>query len=227
MGGKNFITSRKYITTMPEIHIFSDVEEAVSLLKEYKKTLIRGEMTKEQIVRKSVSSNIFRAFHNLSKNPSLIYREWASSNIDEIIQKLNIIETKQEYDKQLFKWVYSFIDYWDSQVKNPNDRIIIGPASKMINLLIKMLNESKYLSNDKIVQFFNVPFDEFTLKPLVNIINLISDVKYRIDIPKNPTMKYISTPELYWIIQNAVFKLCRKAGISPILYDYWCWNEKH
>ena len=90
-----------------------------------------------------------------------------------------------------------------------------------------MLNESKYLNNEKIIPFFNVPFDEFTLKPLINIINYLSDVKYRIDIPKNPTMKYISTPELYWIIQNAVFKLCGKAGINPILYDYWCWNEKH
>ena len=71
---------------MPEIHIFTNVEEAFSLLKEYKKIITKEAMPKEQIVRKSVSSNIFRAFHNLSKNPSLIYREWALENIDEIIK---------------------------------------------------------------------------------------------------------------------------------------------
>ncbi|MEK6935355.1 MAG: hypothetical protein AABW67_01065 [Nanoarchaeota archaeon] len=212
---------------MSKIHIFIDVEEAVSLLKVYKKDIIKKEISKEQIVRESISSNIFRAFHKLNRNPSLIYREWASKNIDEIIQKLNSIATKEEYDKQLFKWVYSFINYWNFQVINPDDRIIFGPASKMINLLIKMLNESTYLNNEKIITFFNVPFDKFSLEPLINIINQLSDVNYKVDIPKNPTMKYISTPELYWIVQNAVFKLCEKAGINPILYDYWCWNEKH
>jgi len=211
----------------PEIHIFTSVEEAVSILKEYKKTITKEEMSKKQIVIKSVSSNIFRAFHNLSKRPSLIYREWASENIDEIIQKLDSITNKEDYNKHLFKWIYSFIEYWNSQITIPDDRIIFGPASKMINVLIKMLNESTYLNNEKMIPFFNVPFDKFTLKPLINIINHLSDVKYRIDIPKNPTMKYISNPELYWIIQNAVFKLCGKAGINPILYDYWCWNEKH
>src|SRR3989344_1086815 len=212
---------------MPKIHMFSNVEEAVSLLKDYKKIIIKDDISKEQIVRKSISSNIFRAFHNLSKKPSLIYREWALKNIDEIIQKLNNITTKEEYDKHLFKFVYSFIDYWNFQIVNPDDRIIFGPASKMINLLIKTLNQSTYLNNEKIMPFFHIPFDEYTLKPLINIINFISDVKYKISIPKNPTMKYISTPELYLIIQNAVFKLCEKARINPILYDYWCWNEKH
>ena len=212
---------------MSKIHIFTTVEEAVSLLQKYNKSITKGDMSKEEIVIKSVSSNIFRAFHNLSRNPSLIYREWASRNIDEIIQKLNNITTKEEYDKRLFVWIYSFIDYWSSQVKNPDDRIIFGPASKMVNLLIKMLNESRHLTNEKIIPFFHVPFDEYTLKPLINIINHLTNVEYRIDIPKNPTMKYISTPELYWITQNAVFNLCGKARINPILYDYWCWNEKH
>ena len=139
--GKNFITYSKHLTSMPEIHIFTTVEEAVSLLQGYTKSITKRDMSKEEIVRKSVSSNIFRAFHNLNRNPSLIYREWASRNLDDIIQKLNNITTKEEYDKHLFEWIYSFIDYWSSQVNNPDDRIIFGPASKMINLLIKMLNE--------------------------------------------------------------------------------------
>lgn len=211
---------------MKEILIFKNVEEAVNILKKYDKKIEKKEMSKEEVVRKSISSNIFRAFHKLNKKPSEIYREWATKNIDLIINKLNNTQTKEEYDKNLFGWINSFINHWESQT-NEENKIIFGPASKMVNLLIKTLNESKIITNDRLMQFFHVPFDLYSLKPLINIIDKISDVSYKIDIPKNPTMKFITTPDIYWIIQNSVFKLCKNANISPILYDYWCWNEKH
>lgn len=222
-----FINNSIHLINMRAIIIFESVDEAISLLEEYDRTITKEEMSKEQIVRESVTKNVFRAFHNLNKKPSEIYREWALKNLDKIIEKLNRISTKEEYNEQLFKWIYSFIDYWDSQITKPDNRIIFGPASKMINLLIKTLNESTYLNNEKVIPFYNVPFDEYSLKPLIKIINQLTNVNYKIDIPKIPTMSYISTPELYQIIQNAVFKLCDKAEITPILYDYWCWNEKH
>lgn len=211
---------------MKEILIFQNVEEAVDILKKYNKKIVKKDMSREEVVKKSISSNIFRAFHNLNKKPSEIYREWASKNIDSIINKLDNIQTKEEYDKNLFDWINSFIDYWESQT-NEENKIIFGPASKMINLLIKTLNESKIITNDRLIHFFHVPFDVYSLKPLIKIINKISDVSYKIDIPKNPTMKFITNPEIYWIIQNSVFKLCKNARIPPIFYDYWCWNEKH
>jgi hypothetical protein len=211
-----------------KIHIFESIEEAVSLLKQYNtKKIEKKEVTKEYIIKNSVSSNIFRAFHKLNKKPSLIYREWTSEHLDEIITNLNKIITAEDYNKHLLIWTYSFIQYWNSQVSNPDDRIIFGPASKMINLLIKTLNQSIYINNNALLSFMNIPLDEYTLKPLMKIINDLTEIKYKIDIPKNPTMKFINTPELYWIIQNALFRLCNKAEISPILYDYWCWNEKH
>lgn len=212
---------------MSEIHIFSDVEEAINILKNYNKSIKKCKLSKEYIIRKSVSSNIFRAFHHLDKNPSLIYRKWASNNLNSIIDELKEIKTKEDFDNKLFSWINLFIEYWASQVKNKEQRIIFGPASKMLNLLLKVSNESEYITNNKIQELLHVPFDEYTLKPLIRIINEITDVNYRIDIPKNPTMKYISNPQLYLIVQNAVFRLCQEASIDPILYDYWCWNEKH
>jgi hypothetical protein len=211
---------------MPSIHIFSSVDEAIKILGKYNRNITKEAATKEEVVKTSVSFNIFRAFRNLDKKPSGIYRSWASDNIDKIIFKLDKITTKRKYDEELFTWIYSFIEYWESQVP-PENRIIFGPASKMVNLLIKTLNESTLISNKRIMSFMHIPFDEYTLKPLTKIINQMTSVKYRIDIPNNPTMKFISTPELYWIMQNALLKLCRKSNIHPILYDYWCWNEKH
>lgn len=211
---------------MSEIHIFQNVEEAITTLNKYSREIKKKNLSKEDIIKKSVSFNIFRAFHNTEKKPSNIYRQWASNNFEFIVEKLNSIKTKKEYDCFLTGLSNSFIGYWASQVSAKN-RIIFGPAIKMTNLLIKMLNESFFITNRDILPLMNVPFDLYSLKPLVNIINQLSDVNYKIDIPKNPTMKFIITPDLYWIIQNAVFKLCNEAKIYPIYYDYWCWDEKH
>ena len=212
---------------MPKIHIFISVDEAISVLKNYDKQIEKQDLSKEDIIKESVSSNIFRAFHHLLKGPSIIYRTWAQNNFDEILKSLNIIQTEEKYNQKLFEWIYSFIDYWDSQINCSSERIIFGPASKMVNLLIKMINESNLLRNPEIIKFMNVPFDKYTLKPLIDIINNLTDIKYKVDIPKNPTMKFINSPNLYLIIQKAIFKLCNKANIYPIIFDYWCWNEKH
>ncbi len=212
---------------MPDIIIFSTVEEAIKILKNYHRIIEKSMTSKEEIIRKSVSSSVFRAFHNRSKKPSVIYREWASKNIDLIISELNVVSTKEEFDKILHNYINSFIENWNLELSNTSEKIIYGPASKMINLLFKTLNESNLIKNNKIQTFLHVPFDEFSLKPLISIINNLTDVKYSISIPKNPTMKYISNPQLYGIIQDAVFKLCKESTIDPIIYDYWCWNEKH
>ncbi len=212
---------------MQDIHIFENVEDAVGILKNYKKTIDKKDLAKEAIIKSSIQSNIVRGFHKLNRPPSSIYREWANKNIDEIIAVLNSITAKEDFDAHLFEWIDDFIDYWNSQINDSNKRIIFGQASKIVNVLIKTLNESTFLSNENVVPFLNVPFDEFSLKPIKNVINKLTEVKYRINIPTNPTMSYINSPDLYRIIQNAVFELCKKASIVPILYDYWCWNEKH
>ncbi|MFX0201898.1 MAG: hypothetical protein ACFFCW_37790 [Candidatus Hodarchaeota archaeon] len=211
---------------MPEIHIFENVDEAVNKLKRYNKNIKREHKSPEYIVEKSVEGNIFRAFRKLDKSPSEIYRGWANQNIHLIIDELQKIKTKQEFDRRLDGWINSLINYWDGEVEK-HQRIIYGPASKMVNLLLKVLNESIHMTNNEIQRFLHVPFDQYTLTPLIKIINYLTDVNYKIYIPKNVTMSYISDPQLYQIIQDAVVKLCEQSVIDPILYDYWCWNEKH
>lgn len=73
----------------------------------------------------------------------------------------------------------------------------------------------------------HIPFDYFTLLPLKNIINDISNETFKITIPKNPSMAYITNKELYVIFTNSLFNLCKKAKIKPIIYDYWAWNNTH
>lgn len=90
-----------------------------------------------------------------------------------------------------------------------------------------MVNESKYYKTENICCLLHVPFDEYSLKPLCNIINDLTNVSYKITIPNSPSMKYIINKEHYDEIQSAVFNLCETVGIEPIIYDYWSWNDTH
>ena len=98
---------------------------------------------------------------------------------------------------------------------------------KMINLLIKDIQESKTYRQIGKIKYQQVPFDSFSLRPLRLIVNDLTVVKYKISIPPTVSMGFINTQQLYIILMDAVYKLCKLSKISPIVYDYWCWNDKH
>jgi hypothetical protein len=209
-------------------HIFSSVEEAVSILKNYKYRIEKDRYENmDDLIRRSVSSNIFRAFHKMDDDPSKVYRAWCYRHKNKIIRELNRIKSQKEFNRKLFSWFDSFIAYWNSRNSASEQKIGYGPASKMINLFLKALAMSDYINNDKVIGYFHVPLDYFALKPLRLVINELTDVNYKISIPNKATMSYITTPDLYNILQNAIFKLCKKAQIAPILYDFWAWNKTH
>lgn len=218
---------------MSKIIVFNDIQQAVTILKKYpyvyfkEKYDLPGQLQKDEIIKRSVGSNIFRAFHNLKHTPSSIYRAWAHKNFTSILEALNNCKSQNEYDRYILKWTNSFITYWNITVTNNQQRIPYGPAIKITNLLVKVISENKVLTNQQILRFMHIPFDEFTLKPIRIIINELTDINFRVDVPKNPTMKLITNYELYNIFRKSLFDLCDRARIYPICYDYWCWNERH
>ncbi len=218
---------------MEKIVIFDNIQHAINILEKYSYSYFESkykfpvQMDKDDIIRNSVTKNIFRAFHNLDPPPSSIYRSWATQNYDSIVSSLNTCATQDDFDDHVFKWTDDFIDHWHRSVDNSQKRILYGPAIKIVNLFIKTISESSALSNKSVIKFMHIPFDEYSLKPVRNIINDLTDVKFRIEIPKSPTMKLITTHELYNIFRRALSNLARQANIYPICYDYWCWNERH
>ncbi|MHB9140134.1 MAG: hypothetical protein ACYC4Q_12090, partial [Victivallaceae bacterium] len=183
----------------------------------------------EYIIKESVGNNIYRALpHPPDQKPSDIYRCWIRSNLSSIISDLNEITSHEEYQKFHSKYTESLINHW-AETANGLKKYYIGygPASKIINLIAKMIQKSKQYNRESLYPFIHVPFDNFTLKPLRNIINDLTCLKYKITIPEEPAMSFITNPELYDIMQNAVSKLCNKADIYPIVYEYWCWDEHH
>ena len=213
---------------MTKITIFKSLEDAIYKSKKYNSSfhIPTKNLSKDYIIKKSVSSNIFRAFRNLPKKPSSIYRDWANKHFDDIILNINNIKTQRAFDKYLYDLVNSLISNWKLKVP-VNGRIMYGPAIKMVNLLFKTIQHSRDHRRENILPFLHVPFDEYSLKPLTNIINQLANCDFKISIPGNVTMQFITNPELYLIIKNAVFNLSRQANIYPIIYDYWSWNRTH
>jgi len=211
-----------------EIIVFDDLNSAVKELKKFNKQFkpVINSKDRNQIIKTLVGSNIFRSFRNMINKPSVLYRTWADKNFDNIIKNISKINTQKEYDKYLYSITDDFIFYWKNNVVE-NNRIIYGPAIKMVNLLLKTIIESKEYRIENSMPFLHVPYDRYSLKPLKNIINQLTDVDYNISIPSSVTMKYVTTPQLYSVITNAVFRLSEVANMYPIVYDYWSWNDKH
>ena len=138
-----------------------------------------------------------------------------------------MVNSKADYYKFTHKYCDSLICRWAEVTGKPNKYIIYGPAMKMINLLIKWIQEArKYCQHDKLM-FQQVPFDSFSLIPVRLIINELTGVKYRISIPNNASMGFINTPQLYSLLMDSIYELCRLSSIQPIVYDYWAWEDKH
>lgn len=215
---------------MPEKpYIFNSVDDAIEKLIAYDFRFLFpfNDFEKPDIIAKSVRSNIFRALSINENKPSLIYRDWANRSFESLFYELETVTTSTQYDDILYFYSQQFIEYWAENVGNKSDRIGYGPAIKMVNLLIKTMQESSAYQQNKLYKFMHIPFDYFTLLPLKNIINEISNESFKITIPNNPSMAYITNKELYVIFTNSLFYLCKKAKIKPIIYDYWAWNNTH
>ena len=215
---------------MPQkIIVFTSVDDAVNTLKGFASnfTFPHRKYSREGIIYESVGSNIFRAFPKLNDRPSQIYRVWASESFDSILSDFENVNSKEDYYSFAFKYADSLIKRWASTTLKPDNYLMYGPALKMINLFIKTTQQSFDFQKEEKTKYQQVPFDSFSLIPLRLIINDLTGLDFKISIPNNATMGFINTKQIYRIIMDAVYGLCQKANIPPIVYDFWCWEDKH
>jgi hypothetical protein len=211
------------------IYVFKDINDAVRRLEKYGNTFIFPsiDINRTDIIKNCVTSNVFRAFHLIDNKPSVLFRTWADVEFDNIVKGLQKIKQQEEFDNLITEKADSLIKYWADNVSDSSQFLIYGHSIKMVNLLIKALQESKHFSQKRLIKFQHVPFDSYSLKPLINIINELANKQFSISIPTNVSMKFVNCPEIYWILTESIISLSKKAGISPIVYDYWSWNDKH
>lgn len=209
---------------------FETIEDALEKITNHSKNFhfqMREDLiTDDAIIYESIQSNIFRGLRAVNHRPSDIYRKWAKANFDSIYLCLQNCQVQEEFDILIRKYTNKLLDNWK---ENARQKLVYGPASKIINLLIKTIQESKNYKIESITRFQHIPWDSYTLLPLRNVINELSNTNFCINIPKNASMSFINSPELYNLLRVVIFNLYKDIPEQPpiIYYDYFAWNSNH
>jgi len=212
------------------MHIFESVDEAIFQLTSHSQNFQfptrQNLVTPNDIIKFSVQQNIFRALGLHNHKPSDVYRNWATTNFENLHTRLTNCQNVNEFDLIIESFTDSFLISWCTTTK---EKLVYGPASKIVNLLIKAMQESNQYKVDSIIRLQHVPWDSYTLRPLRNIINVLTDTNYHINIPTNASMSFVNSRELYNVLQDAIFNLYDKLpGLPPTIYfDYFAWNDNH
>ena len=204
---------------------FQDAEEIAHQLADEKAELGKEfdeRKTLDEIIRKSVEKNTFRAFHHTRNPPSSVFRDWARAELQSqnIINELIGIDSQLQYDEWLGEFSGRFSHIWQNQM---GDYIPYGPSRKLPNLLLKQFvkwDELSSIQRINLLNYLHVPLDSYTL---VGIRNCVSDP----EIPKTPTMKFVQNEMMYNQIQKAIRDIAYKARVPAIYFDILAWDKAH
>lgn len=206
-------------------YAFRDEDEIVEKLTEHKTRIDSyfGNLAEslEEIALYGVAGNTFRAFRNLPKRPSAVYKDWSRKEIGkpDFVSRLTAIESSEEYDG----WISNLSDGLKRHWKNEmGENIQYGASRKLPNLLMKgLISWAGFTSNqrNRLIKYLHVPLDSYTLVGITNCIDL--------EIPSNATMKFVAGESMYMEIQAAIKKVCLKAKVPAIYFDVLCWNLAH
>ena len=159
------------------MHIFESVDEAIFQLTSHSQNFQfptrQNLVTPNDIIKFSVQQNIFRALGLHNHKPSDVYRNWATTNFENLHTRLTNCQNVNEFDLIIESFTDSFLISWCTTT---NEKLVYGPASKIVNLLIKAMQESNQYKVDSIIRLQHVPWDSYTLRPLRNIINVLTDI---------------------------------------------------
>ncbi|MBK6544582.1 MAG: hypothetical protein IPG12_04840 [Saprospiraceae bacterium] len=209
------------------INPFESIESAQNKLLDFQSRFNFDSRSKEEILNNFLRGNILRAFSIYDIKPATIFRNWARLTYDDFEKEIIAAESYEMYSKYIDLKVNDLLNYWNSQMNNDSQKLIYGPASKIVNLLAKDIHKTFKIKNNQTSQFLHIPLDQYTLVPLKEIVNQLVNLNYKINFPTNATMSYINAKDHYHIIQNAIKNLTNPLGISPIIYEYMCWDDRH
>ncbi len=207
--------------------LITSIEQAQRLLRQRRPfTTYQGDLSDlAQIVDKSVEGNIFRTFGGLDEKPSVVYRDWANRVYLYLQTALESVKKQQQYDDLIQDYARQLAAHWK---KAHGSKLPYGPATKMINLLVKTMFLNDQLDLPKLPTWYNVPFNSFTLIPLIEIIDeLLPHHLFAIPMNRQMTMNYVIHEAQYQDLQYAVRALCTAADRTPLDYELWAWDSRH
>jgi hypothetical protein len=179
----------------------------------------------EQVIRRAVASNTFRAFHRMPQRPSEVFRTWALDAFvgRDSLESLKVISSPRGYDVWLTELVVDFQKCWRSRM---GVEVPYGPAYKLPNLLLKCVAlrpEIPPLQRERLVQWLHVPLDSYTIQALRGWLKLPGGGL----IPSGATMKFVRDEKLYDSLQREIKRIAELADVPPIAFDYLAWDASH
>jgi hypothetical protein len=146
------------------IYVFQNVDDAFLRLSVHSQNFVypsRVDLeTKEDIINKSIMQNIFRALRLQNARPSIVYQNWATENFDMLHNSVSNCHNQNSYNHAIEQLTNSLLQYW---VDTTDQKLVYGPASKIVNLLVKTIQESNQYRINHIIPFQHVPWDSYTL----------------------------------------------------------------
>ncbi len=209
--------------SQPSPYEFRDANEIIKHLNSHKATLGKWSHqrieTLDEIAVSGVIGNTFRAFRNMPKRPSIVFRNWALGEFrnDKTINELLGISSQEKYDKWAKRFSSGLAKAWQKQM---DTAMPYGPSRKLPNLLMKcfvLWDDLTDRQRSSLLEYLHVPLDSFTL---VAIRNCVQDL----EIPKTATMKFVASETIYNQIQQSIRDVAYRAGVPAIYFDVLAWN---
>ena len=212
---------------MPKPHIFQSRDDLIQSLRATSTQELAESFFAQRtatvtcVTQEGVGGNTFRAFRNLPVRPSVAFRTWTAVQVEQSLpQLLQSCSASQTYANYVHDLTLALNQYW---LQHAQSEMGYGRGAKLLNLVLKKLACYARLSDQQrssLIQLLHVPLDSYTIVGLHRVAP-----QFR--IPKNATMKFITTPAQYNQFQAFIASVTRDAGVPPIYYDILAWDRAH
>lgn len=145
--------------------------------------------------------------------------EWAIDATPRLSSGLRYVINQDQYDKLCMRAFRELLREWRER---RDEKLGFALAARAVDQVMMALGESESCRRAGAIGFLRVPLEPKTLAPLRPIVDELADVDFAVEIPAKPSAGFVSTEELYYILQGAAAELARRAGAAPIVYAYWC-----
>jgi hypothetical protein len=176
----------------------------------------------DSIARDSADSAWIKPLTRRQAGRAEAYLRWASANIPKMAKSAKYVINQDQFDILVRRTGADLLRAWREYSPDKAARLSYGAAFRIVDQLFKAIDESESCRHESVRQFLHVPLEGSTIKPLRLIVDELLDTDFSLEIPATIYTGFVATEEQYVLLQGAISALARRAGISPILYAYWC-----
>lgn len=210
---------------MPKPHVFASRGSLIEQLRspelaELARRFFAGRSPSiQEVVRTGVGGNTFRAFRHVP-TPSMAFRAWTTARLQPTLHDILSCDGADSYALQVHAATQALETFWRGHA---DKEMGYGRGAKLLNLVLKKLACLESLPDEqrtRLISLMHVPWDSYTIQGLRLVAPALS-------IPRNATMKFITTPEQYRGFLAVIAGIAAEAKVPAIYYDVLAWDKAH